>query len=111
MSSSECYFIYPRSTVKKEKIYDWLNNWLSIIEHHEYFNLENHTFYNYSIFQFAFYLHGIYYDMTNQKYLWYTMENYYINTDKFMESKRFDTYDEAIREGVEEFYLKWKNNI
>jgi hypothetical protein len=111
MSSSDFYFIYPRSIDKKDKIYNWITKWLSIIEQREYFILGNDTFYNCSLFQIAFYLHGVYYDMRNKKYLWYTMENYHINTDKFIESRRFDTYDEAVREGVEEFYLKWKNNL
>lgn len=111
MSSSEFYFIYPRHISKKEKIYNWLNIWLSPIYKHEYFILEGNIYYNYSIFKLALYTHGIYYDMTNNKYLWHTVENYYMNSTIFLASKRFDTYDEAVHEGVEEFYLKWKNTL
>ena len=107
-SSSELYFIYPRTISQKEQIYNWLNKWLSYCNYCSYFMVGKNIYYNCSIFQLAFYKHGVYYNISNKKYLWYTMENYHMNSDKFMESKLFDTYDEAVREGVEEFYLKWK---
>lgn len=109
--SSEFYLIYPRPISQKERIYNWLNKWLYRLDCYTYFMVDKNIYYNCSIFQLAFYKHGVYHDMTHNKYLWYTMENYYINTDKFTSTKLFDTYDEAVREGVEEFYIKWKNNL
>jgi len=97
MSNNLIYFICPYTRTQKESIYEWLNNWIIIYKIKEHFVVNNHLFYHYAGFQYAFYVYCIYYDVRDKKYIWYTCENFHININKFMLCNRYDTYDYTLR--------------